>query len=372
LRLSRSRKGGILNSLVVDFRMHKASGIGTYIKYLLPFLLEKFEVTLLGKRAEILDYAWSKSVKILECKSEIYSIKEQLELPLKIPKCDIFWSPHYNIPILPTRAKFRVVTIHDAFHLAFYNTLNFMQKIYAKTILNQALSRSDIVLSVSNFSRSEILKYTKTDKNIFVVPNAIDERRFNHHCDSSILEAVARDYGLPKDFVLFVGNVKPHKNLKNLLFALKKMDLNLVIVGKKDGFITGDSVISETIRRKNLSDRIFFTGYVKDADIAAIYNLAKLFVFPSLYEGFGIPPLEAQACGCPVVCSDAASLPEVCGDSVAYFDPYSVEDTRDKIQMVLNDENLQNELRAKGFENVKRFSWERSAKQIIEIMENLQ
>lgn len=361
-----------MEKLVIDFRMHKASGIGTYIKSLLPFLVEKFEVILLGSRAEMQDYAWSKSVQILECECKIYSVKEQLELPLTIPECDIFWSPHFNIPILPIRAKFRVVTIHDVFHLAFYDTLNFMQKIYAKTLFNQALNRSNIVLSVSNFSRSEILKYTKTDKNIFVVPNAIDERHFNRHCDSSTLEAVARDYGLPKDFVLFVGNVKPHKNLKNLLFALEKMDLNLVIVGKKDGFITGDSVISEIIRRKNLSDRIFFTGYVKDADIAAIYNLAKLFVFPSLYEGFGIPPLEAQACGCPVVCSDAASLPEVCGDSVAYFDPYSVEDMKDKIQMVLDDENLQNELRAKGFENVKRFSWERSAKQIIEIMENLQ
>ena len=358
--------------LVIDFRMHKASGIGTYVKSLLPFLVEKFEVILLGSRAEIQDYAWSKGVKILECKSKIYSIKEQLELPLKIPKCDIFWSPHYNIPILPIMAKFRVVTIHDAFHLAFYDTLNFMQKIYAKTIFYQALSRSDIVLSVSDFSRSEILKYAKTDKNIFVVPNAIDEGHFNHHCDSDALKAVAKDYGLPEDFVLFVGNVKPHKNLKNLLFALEKMDLNLVIVGKKDGFITGDSIISEIIRRKNLSNRIFFTGYVKDADIAAIYNLAKLFVFPSLYEGFGIPPLEAQACGCPVVCSDAASLPEACGDSVVYFDPYSVEDMRDKIQMVLDDENLQNELRVKGFENIKRFSWERSAKQIIEIMESLQ
>ena len=357
--------------LVIDFRMHKASGIGTYIKSILPFLVEKFEVILLGSGAEMRDYAWSKGVKILECKSKIYSIKEQLELPLKIPKCDIFWSPHYNIPILPIRAKFRVVTIHDAFHLAFYDTLNFMQKIYAKTIFNQALSRSDIVLSVSDFSRSEILKYAKTDKNIFVAPNAIDEGHFNHHCDSNALEAVAKDYGLPEDFVLFVGNVKPHKNLKNLLFALEKMDLNLVIVGKKDGFITGDSVISEIIRRKSLSDHIFFTGYVKDADIAAIYNLAKLFVFPSLYEGFGIPPLEAQACSCPVVCSNAASLPEVCGDSVVYFDPNDIEDMRNKIQTVLNDKNLQNELRAKGFENVKRFSWERSAKQIIEIMESL-
>lgn len=360
-----------MEKLIIDFRMYKASGIGTYIKSLLPFLVEKFEVILLGSKAEIRDYAWSKSVKILECKSKIYSIKEQLELPLKIPKCDIFWSPHYNIPILPIRAKLRVVTIHDAFHLAFYDTLNFMQKIYAKTLFNQALKRSNIVLSVSNFSRSEILKYTKTGKNIFVVPNAIDERCFNRYYDSSALEVVAKAYSLPKDFVLFVGNVKPHKNLKNLLFALEKTNINLVIVGKKDGFITGDSTISEIIQTKNLGSRIFFAGYVKDADIGAIYNLAKLFVFPSLYEGFGIPPLEAQACGCPVVCSNAASLPEVCGDSVVYFDPNDIEDMRNKIQTVLNDKNLQNELRIKGLENIKRFGWERSAKQIIEIMESL-
>lgn len=360
-----------LKKIVIDFRMHKASGIGTYIKSLLPFLVEKFEIVLLGNRDEIGGYEWSKSVKVIKCKSKIYSIKEQLELPLKIPKCDIFWSPHYNIPILPIRAKFRAVTIHDAFHLAFCDTLNFMQKTYAKMIFNQALSRSDIVFSVSEFSRSEILKYTKTDKNIFIVPNAIDERRFNNHCDSAILEAVAREYKLPENFILFVGNVKPHKNLKNLLFALDKTELNLVIVGKKDGFITSDSDIFEIIEKNNLGERIFFTGYVKDTDIAAIYNLAKLFVFPSLYEGFGIPPLEAQACGCPVVCSNVASMPEVCGDSVIYFDPCNVKEMRDKIQMVLNDEILQNELRTKGFENIKRFSWERSAKQIIKTMESL-
>ena len=233
--------------IAIDFRMHKASGIGTYIKGLLPFLTEKFEVILLGTEAEIREYAWSKNVKILECGREIYSLDEQICLSVKIPKCDIFWSPHYNIPILPIRAKFRAVTIHDAFHLAFYDTLNFMQKMYAKMIFNQALSRSDVVFSVSEFSRSEILKYTKTDKNIFVVPNAIDERRFNNRYDSTVLEAAAREYKLPENFILFVGNVKPHKNLKNLLLALENTELNLVIVGKRDGFITSDSDILEII-----------------------------------------------------------------------------------------------------------------------------
>ena len=117
---------------------------------------------------------------------------------------------------------------------------------------------------------------------------------------------------------------------------------------------------------------IVFKGRIDDDELISLYSNAVCFIYPSLYEGFGIPPLEAQACGCPVVCSNAASLPEVCGDSVIYFDPYSVKDMRDKILSVLNDEILQKELRTKGFNNIKRFSWKRSVEQVIEILRSLE
>jgi len=358
--------------LAIDFRMHNASGIGTYIKNIIPFLLNRFDIILLGNNDEIQKYHWSNQVKIVECNAKIYSIKEQFELAQKIPKCDIFCSPHYNVPLLPIRAKKRVVTIHDVFHLAFYDKLNIKQKLYAKLVINQAVRRSDKILTVSKFSVDEIRKYTKSSKAIDVVYNAIDFDKFKVINDISKLDFAKEKYQLPNDFLLFVGNVKPHKNLKNLLLAIKEMDVNLVIVGKKDGFITGDANIANLIKSNNLENRVFFTGYVDDADIPAIYNLAKLFVFPSLYEGFGIPPLEAQSCGCPVVCSNVASLPEVGGvDSVVYCDPYSVEDIASKIKMVLNDGSLENELKEKGFENIKRFSWEESAKKIIDIIERL-
>jgi glycosyltransferase involved in cell wall biosynthesis len=358
--------------ITIDFRMHNASGIGTYIKNIVPYLVDSFDVTLLGDKQEIGKYSWASKIKIIECDTKIYSIKEQLELSHKIPSCDLFWSPHYNIPILPIRAKKRVVTIHDVFHLAFYETLSLKQKLYAKLVINQAVNRSDTILTVSKFSVDQIRKYTDTSKNIEVVYNAIDFDKFKVIEDSLKLNFAKDKYKLPNEFLLFVGNVKPHKNLKNLLLSIKNIDTNLVIVGKKDGFITGDENISNLIKECNLDNRVFFTGYVDDKDIPAIYNLAKVFVFPSLYEGFGIPPLEAQASGCPVVCSNIASLPEVGGDdSVVYCDPYSVEDIKEKIELVLDDENLQDDLKIKGFENIKRFSWEQSARKIIEVIERL-
>lgn len=350
--------------------MHNASGIGTYIKNIVPYLVDICDIILLGNTQEIQKYKWSNKVKIIECNSKIYSIKEQFELFKKVPRCDIFWSPHYNIPLLPIRAKKRMVTIHDVFHLAFYKTLSLKQKIYTKLVLHQAVNRSDIILTVSDFSVKEIKKYAHTNKKIDVIHNAINFNKFKVINDKSKLELIKEKYNLPNEFLLFVGNVKPHKNLNNLLFAIKDLDFNLVIVGKKDGFITGDNKIADLIKNNHLEDKVYFTGYVEDDDIPAIYNLAKLFVFPSLYEGFGIPPLEAQACGCPVVCSNVASLPEVGGvDSVVYCDPYSVEDIASKITMVLDNENIQNELRAKGFANIQRFSWEKSAKKIINIIE---
>ena len=360
-----------MQKLTIDFRMHNASGIGTYIKNIVPFLIEEFNVLLLGKEDEIKQYDWQDKVEIIECNSKIYSIKEQLELFSNIPQCDVFWSPHYNIPLLPIKAKKRMVTIHDVFHLAFYDQLNFKQKLYAKFVINQAVKKSDKVLTVSKFSRDEIRKYTNTTKEINIVYNAIDFNKFKKISNKNKLNLVKEKYSLPNDFILFVGNVKPHKNIKNLLLAIKNLNINLVVVGKKEGFITGDDNIQLLIKENNLENKIYFTGYVDDEDIPLIYNLAKIFVFPSVYEGFGIPPLEAQACGTPVIVSNVASLPEVCGDSALYCNPYDVNDIKEKIEILINDEDLQNNFIQKGFENIKRFSWEKSSKKIIEIIKGL-
>ena len=364
--------------LIIDCRMINSSGIGTYIKNLLPFLENYFDLILLGNEKEIEKLNLSKVKDIIQLNSKIYSIKEQLELFNKTPKGDIFWSPHYNIPIFPIKVKKRVVTIHDVFHLAFYDTLNFKQKIYAKTMINLALKLSDIVFTVSNFSKSEITKHVKVrEDKLKVVYNGVDQNIFKPIKDNDICKNIKNKYNLPDSFILYVGNVKPHKNLKNALLAFEKVstkfcDFKFVIIGKKEGFITGDNEIMRIIASsKVLNQNVVFTGYIEDKDLPFIYNVATIFVFPSLYEGFGLPPLEAMACGCPCVVSNAASLPEVCGDAAYYVNPYDVEDIARGIERVLTDENLRQSLIQKGFENVKRFSWENSAKKMIEIIKGL-
>ncbi len=357
--------------LSVDFRMCRASGIGTYIRNIVPFLIDSFDITLLGNPEEIKAFPWADRVKIISTSSPIYSVSEQTELFRKVPECDVFWSPHYNVPLLPVRAGKRLVTVHDAYHLAAESGIfSAVQRAYAKFVMRRAVTLSDVVLTVSEFSKSEILKYCSADSaKIKVVHNAVDEKLFSGLKNPDVI----RKYSLPDDYILFVGNVKPNKNLITLLRAMELMDgVNLVIAGKKDGFITGDSAVAEMVNgTENLKNRVFFTGYIDDADIPSVYAAASVFVFPSLYEGFGIPPLEAQASGCPVVSSPAASLREVCAESVIYCDPLNPVDIAEKVNAVRNDSALREGLIDKGYENIRRFGWEKSAREIEGIIKGM-
>lgn len=370
-------------NITVDMRMIGSSGIGTYIQNIVPEISSsapEIRLNLLGSRSELQEYSWAckDNIRIIEFNAPVYSISEQIGMPAKIPSCDIFWSPHYNIPLLPIRAKKRLVTIHDVFHLAFFGQLPVRQKIYAVMMLNSAVRLSDSIITVSNFSRSEIMKHIKTgDGKISVIHNGISTERFRK-LDAAV-SLYARDkFSLPDKYILFVGNVKPHKNLKMLLSAYELLhergvkDYFLVIAGKKEGFITGDSKVF-TILKNNpfLKEKVFFTGYIKNEDLPAIYNLASILVFPSLYEGFGLPPLEAMACGCPAVVSNTASLPEVCGDAAYYVDPYDIENIAEGMYKALTDKALRNSLIQKGFQMAGSSSLGKSSTEHIRVLEKL-
>ena len=371
--------------ITIDVRMIHSSGVGRYIGSILPFMIScsPFSFSLIGRQDELRGYDWfdSENIQIVECNTEIYSLQEQFQLLRKIPKrCNLFWSPHYNVPLLPVRAQKRLVTIHDVFHLVYFNELNLKQKIYAKLMMNAAVKLSDRIVTVSEFSKSELIKYTKVDKDkIEVVYNGVNKNRFREYEDKSRLQEVKRRLNLPERFILYVGNVKPHKNLKRLLEAFEKLiesalkDCYLVVVGKKEGFIIGDEIVFKRIESDiKLKEKVIFTGYVGDEeDLSVIYNLASLFIFPSLYEGFGLPPLEALSCGCPTVVSNIASLPEVCCDAAYYVDPYSIESIAEGMYKALTDETLRQSLIQKGLERAKLFSWERSAKEHIKIFEDV-
>lgn len=182
---------------------------------------------------------------------------------------------------------------------------------------------------------------------------------------------------LPEKFMLFVGNVKPHKNIKVVLQAMNLLSddqlgqLPLVIVGKKDGFLTPDLALSSLLEDPRLSSYVQFLGFVEDEDLDSVYSSASLFVFPSLYEGFGFPPLEAMQNYIPILCSNATSLPEVCGDAVQYFDAHKPLDLSEKISSFLKNPPQSDQLKYLYDHHLAKFSWEICAKKYIDIFESL-
>jgi glycosyltransferase involved in cell wall biosynthesis len=251
-------------------------------------------------------------------------------------------------------------------HLALPHLLGgFHKRLYAKFMFNAVKKKSSQIITVSEFSKREIIKCVgiKAEK-ISVVYNGVESFWFHVKMDE-------RPH--PKKYFLYVGNVKPHKNLCALLQAFdllkNNIDHDVVIVGQKHGFITQDKKIDHIAQK--MMDRVHFTGYLSDSLLNQWVAHAEALVFPSLYEGFGLPPLEAMACGCPVLCSNAASLPEVCGDAALYFDPYQPKDIANKMEMLINNPSLRNELVEKGRSRARQFTWEKSAQQVINIINSL-
>jgi glycosyltransferase involved in cell wall biosynthesis len=353
--------------LCVDARMYRASGIGTYLQNLLPTLGESFELTLLGNPSDLAEV----NGRVIPTNIPIYSVAELLRFSSLVPRCDVFWSPHYNVPWLPVRAKARLVTIHDVFHLAHLSTLSLPQRGYATLTFRAAARLSDHIITVSEFSRAEIQHYLNVpDERVSVIPNGVNHTLFNGQVDEARQRHVRQKYELPARWLLYVGNVKPHKNLITLVNAFAALpeslsDRHLLIVGQREGFITGDIELAQVLQNDPaLAQRIHFTGFVDQADLPELYRLAELFVFPSNYEGFGLPPLEAMACGCPVVASERASLPEICGAAADYANPDSISELADKITAALRRPPAKRNCKIRlGLERAQKYTWASSVAQ---------
>ncbi len=371
-------KRTIKKVLVVDARMICASGIGIYLQNILAGLVGYFDISLIGKRQEIAGFDWAERTELIECDASIYSVREQVALPRLIPRCRVFWTPHFVAPLWPIRAQRKLVTIHDVYHLAFRKNLPLSQQIYANRMYRHAVRFAERLITVSRASRNEIIRYTGCPpEKIVVVPNGVDQQRFFAKPDRKTVETVRQKYALPSRFLLFVGNVKPHKNLQTLIVAFRELlqaepDVHLLIVGNKEGFITGDREIFRRIEtEEQLRRRVRFSGHVTHDDLPTIYHQAELFVFPSLYEGFGLPPLEAMASGCPVVASGIQSIQEVCGDAAAYFDPASPGELRDVLTALLRDSRARAKLKTLGLRRAEQFSWKTSVEKHKALLEEM-
>ncbi|MCP5003764.1 MAG: glycosyltransferase family 4 protein [Planctomycetes bacterium] len=356
--------------VTIDVRLLCASGIGTYIQNLIPRVIcscPHLTFYLLADSHELREYPWAqkKNVTIIDFRSPIYSLSEQAEFLRKIPKdtC-LFWSPHYNIPIF-CRGRL-LVTVHDVFHIAMPTFVDGTHKrLYARLMFGLIRIKADAVLTVSRFTENELVRLCGIKRSrIHAIYNGVDKTWFQFRQD---------DLFRGRPFLLYVGNVKPHKNLSMLCEAFETVKENiphdLVIVGKKEGFITGDSTVIS--KAANSAERIRFTGYVSDTDLKQYFAHADALVFPSLYEGFGLPPLEAMASGCPVIASDIESLREVCGDAALYCDPYSSKDLADKIRQIIHDYELRRRLQHNGLMRAELFTWEKCSERVLSVIKRV-
>jgi len=357
----------------IDARMLLLGGIGTYIRNLLPGLNAAFQLKLIVHPDIVEKEKWLQGYDLIFSSAGIYSIREQIELPMRIPHVDLFFSPHYNIPLAPIRAKRRVVTIHDVFHLAFGSHLQWHERIYAKRIIQQAVGRSHAIITDSAFSASEICKYTHiVADQIIPIHLAVDRNLFQPIVHKDRIAEIVQKFRLPKRYFLFVGNLKPHKNLSNLLLALKEnSDWELVIVGKGHGMKNVDSGIAAYEKLPELHGKVHWHPTVPNDALSVIYQHAEALILPSYYEGFGLPPLEAMSCGCPVIVSNAASLPEVCSSAALYVAPEKPASIASAMKKLTENPELKQKLVQEGYTNLTRFDWGKTVEKHIELFEKV-
>lgn len=283
---------------------------------------------------------------------------------------DIYWQPNI-IPNPYMKAKNIVSTVHD-FSFLHYPESHPKERIeYFKKNFVKQVSKSDYIITGSNYTKKEIVKYLDFDPNkIRVIYHGIDHDVYKKYADNE-LRNTKKKFNLPDDFLLFVGSIEPRKNLLTLLKAFNALEEE--IKQKYPLFLVGASgwENEDIIQEINQSSNINYIGYIKDEELPHIYNLATVFIYPSLYEGFGIPPLEAFACATPTIVSNTTSMPEVCQDATLYIDPLDVSDIKDKILLLLNSPNLQRELIEKGLLRAKKFTWEKSALEHIKLFDYL-
>ncbi len=354
----------------IDARKLHDFGIGTYIQNILRQLARidrEWEYVLLCRPD---DRDWlshlGPNFRPVIVRAAPYSISEQFSVPWRLlrERVQLFHSPHYVLPPLVMCPS--VVTIHDCIHLLFPQYLpSRLAPVYARVFMWWATTRAVRVLTVSEASKHDILRFFRIpDEKVVVIHNAIDER-FRMPPPDEEAYRIRERFQLHEPFLLYAGNVKPHKNLERVIEALAQLHANgfdqlkLLIIGND---ISRYATLRRAVHAHNLHRYVRFLGFVPDQTLAILYRMSSVFVFPSLYEGFGLPPLEAMASGTPVVTSNVSSLPEVVGSAAVLVDPHDSHAIAEGIAHVLFDPQLRATLRERGLERSATFSWEPAAR----------
>lgn len=286
-------------------------------------------------------------------------------------KVDVFHAT-YTIPVTVPGAK-KITTIHDLIPLRLPSTTLDNKKLFYKSV-KSAIKESEAIITVSEHSKQDILNIFDVDpKKVFVTYQPVNTTPVE--TSEEKLAAALKLFRLePKNYILFVGAIEPKKNVGRLIDAFARIDTDmpLVVVGKR-GWLWADETgrVDQIFGQEQGSKRVRLLNYVTSADLRNLYAGAFCFCFPSLYEGFGLPPIEAMVHGCPVITSNISSLPEVCGDAALYVNPYDIEDIETKISTLINNPRKRQDLTAKGYEQVKTFDLVNYQQRLSQVYESV-
>lgn len=362
--------------ITIDARMINHTGIGRYIRNILRNIAEidgtNQYSALINDASESLKESGNIKFYTTRFKVPIYSIREQFMLlsDIRRQNPDLVHYPSFNVPRLC--AVPAVVNIHDLTYLVQPEACpNFAARIYAGYMFRMTAKKAARIITGSEYTKKDIVKHLGVAPGrVTVIYNGVDSL-FRPVEKGTEAERIAGKYGITGDFIFYVGNHGANKNLKRLLeafSAFKRKDCQLILAGKTD---PRRKSLYDLVGTLGLEGRARFIGAVPEEDLPYLYSMAKLFVFPSLQEGFGLPPLEAMACGTPVVSSDSTSLPEVVGDAAVLVDPADTGSIKDGMEKVLASQSLRSELKEKGLMRVKQFSWRVAAEKTLKVYEEV-
>jgi len=242
---------------------------------------------------------------------------------------------------------------------------------FLKTLLPRSIRRADKIITVSQSEREQIINFYKIQpEKIDFVYNGVDYENFAKEFSEEEKEKVRQKYNLPQKFLLYIGTFQPRKNIPVLIEAIKSLDIKLILAGNRNAR-NFDKKINEVIEKNNFQNKVIFPGWIDEEDKPALLQIADCFVFPSLYEGFGIPIVEAMAAGTPVISSNKTSLPEVGKDGALFCDPKNTDEFSKRIYQAIADENLKADIIKRGSEIAKLYSWQKTAEKTLNMYKSL-
>lgn len=350
------------------------TGIGQYLREILKVLSvidSENEYLLYSNRPINLDFPGSDRFHTRIDRGGIGTIWLHTRLPrlLRKDRIALFWGPDYAIPMFPQRMA-KVLVIHDLTYRYFPETLPRQIVMHLKYCLPFYVKRADLIITDSYSAKSGIIKELKVSENKIKVVHLAAGCKENNMVNQ---DGILNKFGIEKpDYILFVGTIEPRKNVEGIIRCyakLKEKMINpprLVIAG---GWGWKSENVKRLVTELKLLEKVIFTGYVSDDELAVLYRNAGVLLYPSFYEGFGLPPLEAMSYGIPVICSNTSSLPEVVGDAAIMINPYDIDDMFSALRKVYTDKELRKIYIKKSIQQSKKFSWEKTAQHHLTVFE---